>query len=158
VSVLPNQIFYNFEIGSLSYYALSMHAQPDVAKRACMIVQLGYEPTGASRRAQAFDCIAFTAQSLHEVEFEGDQLQAARDDILQAVNEKGAVLVIFVAKRVVYTEEENEEGVKFKKQNFVGEGCILLSSVLGVVEREGPLFHPQRGDFLFKEIIKKIRS
>jgi hypothetical protein len=145
------------KIGSLAYYVLMMHRQPDVAKRMCVVVQLGYEPIGAQMRSQAFDSISFTAKYLQDIGSEDKRAAAAMEDIQRSMRERDAVMVVFQAKRVVY-EEEDKEGVKVRKQSFIGETCSLWTSVIGVADKERPLFNPRRQHYLFEQIKSKIRS
>ncbi|KIM84416.1 hypothetical protein PILCRDRAFT_87769 [Piloderma croceum F 1598] len=53
--------------GSISYYALLLHLQPDANKHTCMVVQLGFESICATKRADSFDCISIKARPIDVV-------------------------------------------------------------------------------------------
>jgi hypothetical protein len=134
-----------------------LHSRPNASKEMGMVVQLGYEPTNADRRAKAFDSIAISAAPIDELlPREGKEAPETRELLQEAVQE-GAVLIMFQAKRVVYIDIENEDGVKVRKRDFVGNCSTHFATVVGVVARESLMFSQKRHDHLSEEIIKLIR-
>jgi hypothetical protein len=141
-----------------------LNSQPEATQHMCMVVQLGYEPTRATRRADAFDCISFhagpIAPRLPVPENESDvaRADAASEEMLNLVRRGDVVMIKIQVKKVEYAVEIDEEGVKRWKQSFVGDFVSLYVSVGGVAEREGPVFSQERGEYLYREIVKTIRA
>ena len=124
-----------------------------------MVVQLRYESTRATQRADAFDCISIQAhpiESLLPDERGGKEESTIRALLLKQVRE-GAVLIVFQAKRAIYMEGKNKGGEMVKKQEFVGDKSVLYETVGGMAAQEGlPLSH-QRSEYLRTKIIGLIR-
>ena len=151
---------YKLKIGKFAYYALMLHSDPEAAKHMCMVVQLGYEPIQAARRSNFFNSINVISTSIQNIVIDDDeQLKAAMEDNIKAIQENNAVMVVFQAQQVTYQQEqENENGVRVKVQESVEKGGYLFGTVAGVVEREGPLCSYERGKYLSEEINKLVGS
>lgn len=141
-----------------------LHSQPEATKHMCMIVQLGYEPTRATRRADTFNCISFHAGPIlsrlpiGEDESDDARAEAAGQEILDLVGRGDVVMIKFQVKKVEYAVEIDQKGMKRWKQSFVGKPVSIYSTVRGVAEREGPAFSKERGEYIYSEILKSIRA
>lgn len=147
------------KFGHLAYRVLKVYAQPNVLEHAAMVVQFGYR-AGAARCAKAFDCIVCRVRPLSMLlPTYGKEAPAAREQMLEALKGGDTVLLVFQAKQVVYIEEVGLDGVKVKKQKFVGSSVTFFADVSGIADLEGPFFSggSERFDYLWAQVQNLIK-